>query len=81
MLRLARGQTERGQNALQVIVAVVFDLDGSPFLPVMNLHAGPEMLLQSILQIVDRGGGGRHRARLPFPPRPRRVTIAPSKIF
>ena len=76
MLRLARGQTERGQNALQVVVAVIFDLDSSAFLTVVQCHPGSEMFLQSILQIINRGGRDRRRACLPSPPGPRGAELA-----
>src|SRR5436190_2961307 len=81
MLRLARGQTERDQDALQIIVTVIFDLDGAPFLPVMHPDSGPEMLLQSILQVLDRGGGKGHGARLPFAPGPHRAELARDEAF
>lgn len=49
MLGLARGQAEGRENTMQVIVAVIFDLDAPSFLAVVNYYPRTEMLLQSSL--------------------------------
>jgi hypothetical protein len=65
----ARSQSKSGNDALKIFVAVVFDLNSSPFFSVAKYHVGPEVLLQSILQILDRGSGDTYAARALFPPR------------
>ena len=69
------------EDALQVIVPVIFDLDAPSFLAVVKRDPGAEMFLQSILQIINRGGGDRRRARLPSPPGPRRAELARDEPF
>jgi hypothetical protein len=39
---------------LEIVVAVIFDLDPSAFFAVMNRHVRGEMLLQPILQFLNR---------------------------
>src|SRR5437763_17077053 len=57
---LLLAQTQRAEDALEIVVAIVFNLDPAAFLAVMNQHPGAEMFLQSVLQIVDgRGCRGR----------------------
>src|SRR2546421_6340498 len=55
---LLPSQTQRSENALEIVVAIIFNFDPSAFLAVMNQHPGAEMFLQSVLQIVDRRGCG-----------------------
>ena len=42
-------QSQSGNDTLEIVVAVVFDLDPAPFLSVMNGHVRRELFLQSIL--------------------------------
>ena len=50
-------QPKRGNNALKIVIPVIFDLDPAAFFAVMNGDACAEMLLQTLLQIFDRGRG------------------------
>src|SRR5437773_9549103 len=58
---LLLAQTQRAEDALEIVVAIIFNLATAAFLAVMNQHPGAEMFLQSVLQIVDRRGGGGGR--------------------
>ena len=58
---LLLAQTQRAEDALEIVIAIIFNLDPAAFLAVMNQHPGAEMFLQSVLQIVDRRGGGDGR--------------------
>jgi hypothetical protein len=46
--------SERGDDPRQVFFAIIFNLDPSAFLVVMNAHTRPQMLLQSVPQIFNR---------------------------
>jgi hypothetical protein len=48
-------QSERVHDPLEIVISVIFDLDPSTFFAVMNSHVCREMLLQSVLQILDCG--------------------------
>src|SRR6266404_9352859 len=66
---LARGQTKGAEDALKIVVAIIFNLDASPFFAVVHQYAGTQVFLQSILQIFDRCRGGGIRRRLTPVPR------------
>jgi hypothetical protein len=68
-LALDRAQPEGIEETLQIVVAIILDLNASSLFALMNDYSRPEMLLQSILQI-----GNRHRsdtARIILTPSPR----------
>src|SRR3954470_6617446 len=51
-------QAQGTEDALQVVIPIILNLDPASFISVMKRHPRPQMLLQSILQIFD---GGRRR--------------------
>ena len=51
-------QAKRVEDALEIVVAIIFNFDPAPLLAVMHQHTGAEMFLQPVLQILDCGGGG-----------------------
>jgi hypothetical protein len=46
---IARRQAKSGNNPLEIVVSVIFDLDPSAFLSMVNGHVCRKMLLQAIL--------------------------------
>src|SRR5881296_2144236 len=64
---LARDQTESDNHTLEIVIAVIFNLDPSAFFAVVNGDAGSQMLLQAILQLCHcrRGNGQFARALAP----------------
>src|SRR3989442_10282213 len=77
----ARSQSKSGNDALKIFVAVVFDLNSPPFFSVVKRDVGPEVLLQSILQILDRGRANTWRARALFASRPTHPQISGNEAF
>ncbi len=50
------GQTEGAKDALQIIVAIIFNLNAPALFPVMQGHPRAEMFLQPALQVIDGRG-------------------------
>ena len=50
----ARGQSERGENTLEIVIPIIFNLDPSSFFAVVKRDVRSEMLLQAILQVFNR---------------------------
>ena len=50
----ARGQSERGDDAVEIVIPIIFNLDPSSFFAVMKRDVRAEMLLQAILQVFNR---------------------------
>src|SRR5437762_3960042 len=53
---IAGVQSDNAQDALEIGVPVILDLDPAALWPVMNRHVGSEVLTQLVLQIGDRRG-------------------------
>src|SRR3954471_9008455 len=47
-------QAKGGEDALEIVVPIIFNLDAAAFVAVMDQHPGSQMFLQSVLQIFDR---------------------------
>src|SRR5216684_3561776 len=73
---LNRCQAHGSDDALKIIVAVIFNLDPATFFPVMDRHMRAEVLLQLVLQIFDRGRRGSQFTAALLSPRPRDSELA-----
>src|SRR6266849_2224748 len=62
----AHSQTQGAHDALKIVVAIIFDLDPTALVAVMDPHVRAKFLLQSILQIFDRRRRGSCLASTAF---------------
>src|SRR5712691_10186614 len=71
-----RRQAQGGNDTLKIIVAVIFNLDSATFFPVMDRHMRAEVLLQLVLQILNRGRSGSQFTAALLSPWPRDSELA-----
>jgi hypothetical protein len=50
-------QSEGAEDALQIIIAIILDLNSPAFLPVVERYPRTEVFLQAALQVIDGRGG------------------------
>src|SRR5260370_42160853 len=62
----AHSQTQVAHDALKIVIAIIFDLDPTALVAVMDPHVRAKFLLQSILQIFDRRRRGSCLGRIAF---------------
>ena len=52
----ARLHAKGGNDPLEIVTPVIFDLDSPAFFAVVKRDVGAQMLLQSVLQVFNCGG-------------------------